>query len=297
MKRWVLVVALTLGLATAGSAWHLGGHHILTLAAVSALPDDVPAFFREGAPTIAHMSLDPDMGKHKGTPHVRAAEFPEHFLDRELLAADTLPESRFEYIKVCYEHNVAPEKVGFVPYALGEWTERLAVAFGEHRKWPDNPHIRMKCLIYAGFVAHYAEDMCQPLHLTKHYNGWVHDDGTVSQKGIHGKVDGLVEFLKMDPADLAKNQKIEPLDALMPDILAEFKSGFALVNHVYELGERIPNYDEKNWKKDKEVVAFAQDRARQAVRLTASLYLTAWKMSESLTFDDFVKRAEWDAVK
>ena len=294
MKRVMLICGLVLGLATGSSAWHLEGHHILTLAAVKALPNEIPAFFRDGAPTIAHMSLDPDMGKHKGAPHVRGAEFPEHFLDREMLKADTLPESRYEFIKLCYEYNVAPEKIGLVPYALGEWTERLAVAFAEHRKWPDNPHIRMKCLIYAGYVAHYAEDMCQPLHLTIHYNGRVHEDGSVTQKGIHGKVDGLVSFFKMQPNVLAKNQKVVPLENLMPDILTQFKTGFALVDHVYDLGERIPNYDATDWKKDDEVIAFANDRARESVRFTAQLYLTAWKLSESLTFDDYIKRAEWD---
>jgi hypothetical protein len=294
MKRLILVGILVFGLTTVGSAWHLEGHHILTLASVASLPNEIPSFFREGAPSIAHMSLDPDMGKHKGTPHVRAAEYPEHFLDREMLKADTLPESRYEYIKLCYEYNVAPEKIGLVPYALGEWTERLAVAFAEHRKWPDNPHIKMKCLIYAGFVAHYAEDMCQPLHLTIHYNGRVQADGSVQQKGIHGKVDGLVSFLKMTPEALAKNQEVVPLENLMPGILAQFNTGFALVDHVYDLGERIPNYDATEWEKDNEVIDFAVDRARESVRFTAQLYLTAWHLSESLKFDDYITRAKWD---
>jgi hypothetical protein len=294
MKRFMMVGVLILSLVTTGSAWHLGGHHILTLAAVASLPVELPAFFREGAPTIAHMSLDPDMGKHKGTPFVRAAEYPEHFLDREMLKADTLPESRYAFIKLCYEYKVAPEKIGLVPYALGEWTERLAVAFGEHRKWPDNPHIKMKCLVYAGFVAHYAEDMCQPLHLTIHYNGRVSADGTVAQKGIHGKVDGLIGFFKMSPEILAKNQNIVALENLMPDILSQFDAGFALVDHVYDMGERIPNYDEEGWDKDQEIIHFAVDRARESVRFTAQLYLTAWHLSETLTFDDYIKRAEWD---
>lgn len=294
MKRVLLVGVLVLGLVTASSAWHLGGHHILTLAAVKSLPDEVPAFFRKGAPTIAHMSLDPDMGKHKGTPHVRAAEFPEHFLDREYLKAEKLPENRYEFIKLCYEEGVAPETVGFVPYALGEWTERLAVAFAEHRKWPNNEHIKMKCLIYAGYVAHYAEDMCQPLHLTVHYNGRVLPDGSKEQRGIHGKVDGLIEFLKMKPGVLAKGQKIDPIENLMPEILAQFDKGFGMVDYVYELGERIPDYDATSWKEDKDVVAFANDRARESVRFTAALYLTAWRMSQGLTFDDFIKREKWD---
>ncbi|MDA0711846.1 MAG: hypothetical protein O3B73_16730 [bacterium] len=296
MKRLIFMCAFVLSLTTGVWAWHLGGHHALTLAAVSCLPEEIPSFFRGGAPTIAHMSLDPDMGKHKGTPHVRASEYPEHFLDREMLKAETLPESRYDYIRLCYEHEVAPEKIGLLPYALGEWTERLAVAFAEHRKWPDNPHIKMKCLVYAGFVAHYAEDMCQPLHLTVHYNGWVNEDGTIAQKGIHAKVDGLIEFFKMNPETLAKNQRIVPIENLMAGILAQFRDGFGRVGRVYELGERIPDNNASDWEKDPEVIDFAVDRARASVQLTAQLYLTAWQMSASLNFDDFVTRAEWDGL-
>ncbi len=294
MKRFVLVGLLVV-MSVPVWGWHLEGHHILTLSAVGALPEEVPVFFRNGAPTIAHMSIDPDLAKHKGTPHVRAAEYPEHFLDREMLEVDELPEGRFDFIKLCYEHKVVPEKMGFVPYALGEWTERLAVAFAEHRKWPNNPHIKMKCLIYAGFIAHYAEDMCQPLHVTIHYDGRVVEGSNEKeQKGIHNKVDGLIEYLALKPKNLSKDQKIEPLNNLMAGIMGVLKESFALVDRTYELGPRIPKAEDKDWKADAEVVAFAEDRARQATRFTAQLYLTAWRLSESLAFDDFIKREKWD---
>lgn len=296
MKKIFLMCVLMVAWAmTPARAWHLEGHHIMTLAAMGALPDEVPAFFREGAATVAHMSIDPDMAKHRGTPHVRAAEYPEHFLDREMLPMDVvLPKSRYEFVKLCYEHKVAPEKMGFLPYALGEWTERLAVAFAEYRKWPNNPHIQQKCLIYAGFIAHYAEDLCQPLHLTIHYDGRVLADGSKTDKGIHSKVDGLVELLALKPEDLARGQKIEPMDDLMAGIMAEFTQGFALVDRVYDLGPRLPSAGDKAWKRDAGVVAFTEDRARTATRFTAQLYLTAWRMSEPLTFDDFINRPKWD---
>jgi hypothetical protein len=80
----------------------------------------------------------------------------------------------------------------------------------------------------------------------------------------------------------------------MPGILAQFNTGFALVDRVYDLGERIPNYDATEWEKDNEVIDFAVDRARESVRFTAQLYLTAWHLSESLKFDDYITRAKWD---
>jgi hypothetical protein len=294
IKTFGVLSLLVVGLATPVRGWLLEGHHILSLSAVASLPNGVPTFFREGAKTVAHLSIDPDMAKHRGTPSVRGAEYPEHFMDREMLKVDTLPESRYEFVKLCYEHGVSPEKMGFVPYAVHEWTERLAVAFAEFRKWPDNPHIQSKCLIYAGFLAHYAADMCQPLHLTIHYDGRVQDEGEKLQKGIHMKVDGLVQFLEMKPKNLSGDQDVTPFESLMPDIMAEFKKGFALVDHVYNIGPRIPQYDEENWKQDTEVIAFAEDRARAATRFMARLYLTAWRLSEKLEIADYVERAKWD---
>ena len=293
-QRFAISVLLLAGVCSPARGWLLEGHHILTLSAVAALPDEVPAFFRQGAKTVAHLSIDPDMGKNRGTPQVRGAEYPEHFLDREMLDVETLPASRYAFVKLCYEHGVSPEKMGFVPYAVNEWTERLAVAFAEFRKWPDNPHIQSKCLIYAGFLAHYAEDMCQPLHLTIHYDGRVQEGGEKLQRGIHLKVDGLVQFLKMEPGDLSRDQDVTPFDDVMSEIMREFEEGFALVDRVYEMGPNIPRYDEENWVPNAEVIAFAKDRARAATRFTARLYLTAWRLSERLEIADFVKREVWD---
>ena len=294
IKRFAISVLLLAGLCSPARGWLLEGHHILTLSAVAALPDEVPAFFRQGAKTVAHLSIDPDMGKNRGTPQVRGAEYPEHFLDREMLDVETLPASRYAFVKLCYEHGVSPEKMGFVPYAVNEWTERLAVAFAEFRKWPDNPHIQSKCLVYAGFLAHYAEDMCQPLHLTIHYDGRVVEGGEKLQRGIHQKVDGLVQFLKMEPGDLSRDQDVTPFDDVMSEIMREFEEGFALVDRVYEMGPNIPRYDEENWVPNAEVIAFAKDRARAATRFTARLYLTAWRLSERLEIADYVKREVWD---
>ena len=294
IKRFAIFVLLIMGLSLPARGWLMEGHYILALAAVAALPDEVPAFFRHGAKTIAHASIDPDMGKNRGTPHVRGAEFPEHFLDREMLDVETLPETRYAFVKLCYERGVSPEKMGFVPYAIHEWTERLAVAFAEYRKWPDNPHIQSKCLIYAGFLAHYATDMCQPLHLTIHYDGRVREGGEKLQKGIHMKVDGLVQFLKMKPDHLARDQEVMPFENTMPEIMREFEKGFALVDSVYKMGPNIPQYDAKNWQRDEGVIAFAEDRARAATRFTARLYLTAWRLSAQLKIADYVKRETWD---
>lgn len=291
MKRVVLVSILVVCTTCPTEAWWPGGHDIITVAAVKATPE-VPSFFKGGAGFIAHMSYDPDLAKNRGTPLARGAEHSEHYLDVELLKGRELPAKRYEFIQLCQDLGDKPEGIGLVPYAVSEWTERLAVAFAEYRKWPENPHIQAKCQVYAGILSHYAQDMCQPLHLTVDFNGRKDTSGNVQQKGIHEKVDALPESLEMDAATLAAGHVIEPVDSLMTDVVAQLYRGFELVDRVYELGPRMLKYGQKDWERDEEVVSFALERVRESVRFTASLYLTAWRRSASLKLPGWLDRSE-----
>ena len=295
MKKFSLVLSMILLLVgNTCRGWWSGGHGILTRAAVKASPNEMPEFFRSGGGMIAHCAFDPDISKNRGAPNVASGEHPEHYIDLELLQGRSLPANRYEFTQLCAELNIRPEKVGLVPYAVAEWTERLAVAFAEHRRWPDNPFIRNKCLVYAGFLAHYAQDMCQPLHLTVDYNGRRQPDGTVLHKGIHEKVDALIEFLGMKPADVAEAQEIVPLGDLMADISKSVESGYALVDRVYALADSLPNTHDKEWTSVPEVIEFAGERARESVRITASLYLTAWRISKTIELPSWLDRTASD---
>ena len=287
MKRFCKILILfSILLTTPAWAWWGGGHDILTQASVKALPEEMPEFFRAAEKMVAHCVYDPDISKERSTPHARQSEYGEHYIDVELLKDHPIPEGREAHIKLCAELGLAPRTVGTLPYALAEWTERLALAFAEYRKWPDNPMIQNKCFLYAGFLAHYAQDMCQPLHLTIHFNGIVQEDGTRLHAGIHEKVDSAIEMLKLDPTELAKAQHIEAVGDLMPAIVKQVKAGFSLVDSVYELAEE--------WKDLKNptpaLVDFTNAQAREGVRWTASLYLTAWKLSENIKLPGWLDR-------
>ena len=288
MKRFCnILIVFSILLTTPAWAWWGGGHDILTQASIKALPEEMPEFFRTAEKMVAHCAYDPDISKERSTPHARQSEYGEHYIDVELLKDHPIPEGREAHIKLCAELGLAPRTVGTLPYALAEWTERLALAFAEYRKWPDNPMIQYKCFLYAGFLAHYAQDMCQPLHLTIHFNGIVQEDGTRLHAGIHEKVDSAIEMLKLDPTELAKGLHIETVGDLMPAIVKQVKAGFSLVDSVYELAEE--------WKDLKNptpaLVDFTNAQAREGVRWTASLYLTAWKLSENIKLPGWLDRA------
>ena len=292
MKHLFLFVSICAVLLTnllPASAWQTRGHGILSEAAVMALPPQVPAFFRKGRRMVAHASYDPDVVKNRDLPHVTDAEYAEHYFDVELLQGRTLPPTRYEYLKMCAEAKLDPKVVGLLPYTVVEWTERLSIAFAEHRKWPNNAYIQQKCLLYAGFLSHYASDLCMPLHVTVHHNGRANTDGTSPRTGIHEKVDSLIQKLAMKPGDLAKNQKIEPVDELMPAILKEIELSRSHIDRVYELEGKLPPL-EGQWTPSPEVVSLATERAREATRFTAALFLAAWRNSKKVKLPDWLER-------
>jgi hypothetical protein len=290
-KPLLLAVAALALAALPASAWWPKGHSIIGEAAVRTQPAEVPAFFRAGGGTVAHLSQDPDVAKARETPNLMDAENPEHFMDYELLQRRPLPPTRSQFLKLCANAKIDPTKVGYVPYAIAEWTERLSVAFAEHRKWPRNRDIQIKCLVYAGFLSHYAADMCQPLHVTVDYNGRARPDGSSPKSGIHEGVDSLVEKLGLTPAELARGQRVEPVSALMPAILRELEGSRALIARTYELEPQMPPR-EGAWTPQPEIAAFARERARESTRFLASLYLSAWRKSAEIKLPPWLERED-----
>ena len=282
---WTAAAVLAgLVLAQPAAAWWGDTHALMTRAAVRVLPEEVPAFFRAGGEMAAHLSFDPDIAKNRGAPHVRHGEFPEHFSDIELLQGRELPDQRYDFVALCHTLGIAPDKVGFAPYAVTEYAERLAVAFAEYRKWPEDETIQAKCLVYAGFLAHYAEDIVQPLHATIHYNGRVAEDGSRTGAGIHEKVDSLIERIGMSAAELAEGVKVAPLEGELFDAVRDqVLESNGQVDRVYELAGGLDPASPP-------ARAFAAERGRRAVAFTASLYLTAWRLSEGIRLPSWLKR-------
>jgi hypothetical protein len=292
-RSLVVASAAVLIAAAPAPAWHGKGHHVATTLSVEAARERLPAFFAEGAATIAHCSLDPDLFTRPIAPQpLHGAEAPEHYFDVELLKGAQPPPTRYEYLELCARLGLKADKVGLLPYAVTEWTQRLTVAFAEHRAYGDNPHIRAKCLVYAGILSHYAQDLCQPLHTTVHWDGRANADNSSPRSGIHAKVDALLGKLKVDRAAFLGNLKPAPAAIegdLLPAVLAEIQRSNRLVDRVYTLEKQLPAMQEP-LKQDSPAAAFAAERLRAAVRFTASLYLTAWRDSGAIKLPDWYRR-------
>ncbi len=284
-------------------AWHAPGHDLATRTALVAgraapapvaaasQPGALPAFFPAGVETIAHCSADPDnFTRPIGPPMLHAAEAPEHYFDLELVEGLAPPGGRYDFLEQLFARKLKPAQVGLLPYAVTEWTQRLTVAFAEHRRWPDDPAIRAKCLVYAGLLAHYAEDLCQPLHTTVHYDGRVAAGGGPSPRsGIHMKLDALLGKLAVNPEDAARDVRPVVFENVFAAALDEIRRGHALVDKVYELEKDIPAY-EAALVADSKAAEFARERLRVTATFTASLFLTAWRDSARIQLPEWHHR-------
>jgi len=311
-RIWLIAAVGVLGVAGGVHAWYGKGHQAMTTLAVRALPGELPGFFRQGAGEVAHVSVDPDLFRLKENPELRSEEVPEHYIDLELLedgdpnrerprlgTLTSLPADRYGLVQLCAKRNIDPAKVGFLPYAIVEWTQRLTIAFAEHRKWPADKAVQAKCLVYAGLLAHYAQDLCQPLHTTIHYDGKLVDGQKVGA-GVHAKVDALLDGLAAPasgasrPATARMPASLPAMEAkafeqLMPAVLAELNRSHALVDKVYELAKQFPEPNEP-LDADSPAGQFAAQRAAAGASFTASLYLTAWRDSASFPLPEWHER-------
>ncbi|MGB5889522.1 MAG: hypothetical protein WBH75_06055 [Thermoanaerobaculia bacterium] len=299
MRSTFLAVAYLLLMTPSCWAWHTQGHRIATEAAVEALPASVPRFFRDAAETIAHSSIDPDLAKARGFPELLAEEFPEHYLDVELLGGRPFPPTRYDLIQLATwlgsepgaeGEEFGPAQTGTLPYSIVEGAQRLTMAFAEHRRWPHNPDIQAKALVYAGLLAHYAEDLCSPLHTTIHHNGRANPDGSSPHTGFHHQVDVLFERGGFDRAEAVEGLELDVYDKFMPAVSREFDDSHALVDTVYDLEPLLPEIEDGESRLAPAVRVFTAQRYRAAVRFTARLFLTAWEKSAEVELPDWLIR-------
>jgi len=258
----------------------------MTEAVVSRL-SEFPRFFRDGASVIADCSSEPDLAASlKGT-SLAERERPDHFINFEYVKGESIPPLRSEYLRLVRQ-KAPGALVGTLPYAIIEWADRLSLAFAEHRRWPDNRAVQYRCLVYAGILCHYCEDLWMPLHTTVHYDGRAHN-GVSPRTGIHDRMDGLIERFNLDLRKIAAGREAtsawNPPDALFPAVIAEVELSNRQVERVYSLERKLMEGAD-----DAELRQFAAYCAQQAVDFTARVLRAVWKNSASITLPSWLSR-------
>lgn len=281
MRRFFLslaVVAVLVSLfISAAKAWWVIGHASITEAAAASLPDEMPAFFRASGKSLGHLAGDPDRWKNREASFLRNSESPHHFLDIEDLEGNEIPRDRFTALALLHKLNKPVDKVGLLPWAIMEGFDRLTVAFYDYRQEPSNPAVTMKCIVYAGVLAHYTTDASMPLHTTRNYDGKPGPDGKMVQKGIHAKIDAFPEKNKFTPEEICRGLEAKKVDDVFDHMVKFIKESHTHIDKCYELDVAkafdSPTDDSR---------AFIMARCKAGAQFTMDIWYNAWLKSAKL---------------
>jgi hypothetical protein len=223
MKSLLLVLMFLFGVLRPAHGWDYEGHRIVAQLALHSLPKGFPAWTRNAAAAerIVFLSGEPDRWRNSTNLPARHASAPDHYFNLDELplyglSAQTVSRFRYDFVaqlKIAREKHPAKfppisplrnsdhtrDLVGFLPWTINEHFAKLQSAFSylktfeQHGGTPDEIANAQQNVIYCmGVMAHFPGDASQPLHTTKHHNGWVggNPNRFSTNQTIHSWIDG-----------------------------------------------------------------------------------------------------------
>ncbi|MFN7139016.1 MAG: hypothetical protein ACK4UN_06735 [Limisphaerales bacterium] len=322
--RSLLTLAFTCSTISA-FAWDYEGHRWVNQLALQSLPTNFPAFVRtpEAAERIAFLSGEPDRWRNTQDLPLKHCNAPDHFFDLEYLDdhgidRNTLSRFRYEFVvQLADGRRKNPDKVepidpaknddrtkeliGFLPWTITEYYGKLKSgfsylkAFEEAGGTPEEIRNAQENIIYImGVMGHFVGDASQPLHTTKHFNGWVGDNpkGYTTRKTFHSWIDGgFIARSGLKYTDLSP--KIRPAKLLwpgdpnikrgdvFPEAMAYINEQFKQVEPLYIL-EKENKLDGKN--PSDEGRAFMVKQLTAGGQMLGDLWYSAWQQAGTDTY-------------
>ena len=329
-SRFTLLLLLLLVAVLPLRAWDYEGHRTVNLLALASLPTNFPAALRDAAAQerVTFLAGEPDRWRNLQTTDrsFRHVNGLDHYFDVEYLAdyygmtAATLSPFRYEFTaQMAAVRAKSPEKFpadekdsdrikylpGFLPWAIMESYAKLKSGFSslkvfEEMGTPEEVAQARQNLLYTmGTMGHYVGDASQPLHTTKHFNGWVGENpkGYATNRTFHSWIDGgyLNKVGGLKDAEL--RAQLRPAGALTHDGAAVrdaeevFKVVMRFIAEQHKLVEPLyeMNKDGRlsgNGEQGLEAFPVLSKQIRLAGQLLGDLWLTAY---QNAPVDNFLK--------
>lgn len=301
-------------------AWDYEGHRMVNQLALAGLPAEFPAFARtkENAERIAFLGGEPDRWKNVPDLPLRHGSGPDHYFDMEglELAGFRIEEisplryefaARFALGRAAHPENfpaLNPEKnadrtrewIGFLPWAITENYARLKSGFSylkAYQEFGGTPeeiaNARANIVYVMGVMGHFVADGAQPLHTTRHHNGWVGDNprGVTTSPQIHVWIDGgfnqktgLLNNALLARARPARGielaAKTGVRDAMFAAVLAYLRTQNARVAPLYD-EEKAGQFKADGTPGSTDGKAFIEEQLLRGGEMLSALWLTAWQ--------------------
>ena len=327
MRFLPLGLSVALLVAPALRAWDYEGHRIVNLAALASLPPEYPSFAHAVAATerVAFLAGEPDRWRNVPDLPLKQANALDHYCDMEYITDAgldwaTVPSFRYDFIvqfaaaRKANEKNFQPydpaknqdhtrEWPGFAPWAIAEYYGKLRSSFSalkvfEELGTPDEiANTQANILYVMGVMGHYVGDCAQPLHTTKHHNGWSGDNpkGYTTWPGLHSWVDGgIIAKAGIRFPQLAA--RVKPAEAIslaaQPDgrdpmfvaVVAYLQTQHGQMERIYQLEKEGKLGQGDTGVVADEARAFIESRLLEGGQMLGAIWLSAYRNAVPDTF-------------
>jgi hypothetical protein len=268
------------------TTWGLEGHLIVGRAAAQAVPQEMPAFFRESVDQLSWLNAEPDRWKDRTERNLEEALYqsfnPGHYINLENVPESaTMADHRLAYFEALEDAGVEAQP-GFLPFTILELTQRLRVGFRFWRRSEERTRvwIEQRIINDAGILGHYVADGSNPLHTTIHYNGWVGATslGYASDTQTHTRVESRYVLHQISIDDVVPN--VESSAMVFSDLrlaVWEFlEESNTLVEQLYQI-DREARFNEETTAAANKV--FIAARMAAGATMLRNLWWTAWVTS------------------
>lgn len=329
--------------APAVHAWDYEGHRIVNQVALASLPREFPSFVQSvnHAERIAFLAGEPDRWRNAPDLPLKQSggSWTDHFCDVEYLPAagldlGTITSFRYDFI-VQYAAGRAAnaakfpaidpvknrdhtaEWPGFAPWAITEYFGRLRSAFSylkvfeELGTFDEIANAQANIVTLMGTMGHYVGDVAQPLHTTRHHNGWVGDNprGYTTWSGLHSWIDGglaakagirlasvVSRVVPAEPLSLAPRE--DQRDPMFVAVFAYLLRQHAQVEPLYQL-EKDGKLGHGEQTVAPEARAFVEARLLEGGQMLGAIWLTAYRSAGPDTYlrTALIKRATAAAAR
>jgi hypothetical protein len=282
MRFFIILISLVFLSPFQSFPWGFLAHQQINRLAVFSLPAPMLGFFKYHSDYISSHAVDPDKRRY-----AVEGEAACHYIDLDrygLAPFDSIPEHWRDAVALFSEDTLMAH--GIVPWHVVKTYHRLLDAFQSKDV--------MKILRYASDLGHYVGDAHVPLHCTSNYNGQF-----TNQHGIHGLWESRIPELSMhgyslvpgrcsfvsDPLDAIWNvikQSHQALDSVFLFERLVTKATQDDMKFNYELrGSNAVKVYAANFALQYEQVldGMVERRMESSIRLTASLWYSAWVMA------------------
>jgi hypothetical protein len=324
MKRPLSVLVGLLLAISSTYAWDYEGHRWVNQLALASLPTNFPAFVQtpEARERIAFLSGEPDRWRNTSDLCLKHFNSPDHYLDiddlhdyglkpealsefryefdGQLASARALHPTNFPAVDAAQNADKTKELVGFLPWTIAEYYGKLKSgfsylkAFEEGGSQEEIANAQQNIIYIMGVMGHFIGDSVQPLHTTKHFNGWVGDNPTdySTRKSFHSWIDGgFVKKSGIRYTDMVP--QVQPAkmlwegdpkakhETVFPEIMTFILDQHKLVEPLYQL--------EKDHKLSGDAPSaegkkFITDQMLKGGTMLGSLWYSAWQQAAPDTY-------------